>query len=461
MTGAKLNVRALYKGTFIHTPVLGSLEVIEHGIVGVDHDGTIVILERNRSLEQVIEDFDLEEVETVDVDHGGNTFFFPGFIDTHIHAPQYPNNGIFGNSTLLDWLTTYTFPLEASLKDLTKAKLVYDKVIERTLGNGTTCASYYATIDTDATNLLADLSIEHGQRAFIGKVCMNQNSPDYYCETFEESKESTLKVIEHINKVDPHNKLVAPILTPRFAPSCTDELLHWLGNLKKEHGYHSQTHICENKDEIKWVHELYPDAEGYTDVYKDHNLLDEKTILAHAIHLTEHEKDMIRDTGAGVSHCPISNSSITSGECRVRWLLDNGIPVGLGTDVSGGFSPSILQTARQAVLVSRHLAMSTALEKDKLSVEDVLYLATQGGAKLVGLNDKIGSFEIGKQWDVQLVDLDAEGSQVDVFEWQVPHIVEIETYKLKWSNVIAKWLFNGDDRNTTKVWVNGRLVKAL
>lgn len=451
----------LYHGTFIHTPVLGSLDVIERGVIGVDEQGVIVLVESGKTLKQVVEEQGLHDAHITVVDMaGGNKFFFPGFVDTHIHAPQYPNNGIFGNSTLLDWLATYTYPLEASLSDLDKAKLVYDKVIERTLGNGTTCASYYATIDADATNLLADLSMQHGQRSFVGKVCMNRNAPDYYIETLEQSKCSTMKVINHISKIDPDNSLVAPILTPRFAPSCTSELLKWLGNLKKEHGLHSQTHISENENEIKWVHDLFPESETYTDVYNDHGLLDDKTILAHAIHLSEYEKDLIKAKGTGISHCPISNSAITSGECRVRWLLNNEIPVGLGTDVSGGFSPSILQVARQAILVSRHLAMSSKSEDDKLSVEDVLFLGTMGGAQIVGLKDKIGSFGLGKQWDAQLIDLDAKGSQVDVFDWQVPHIAEA-TYQAKWHNIIAKWLFNGDDRNTTSVWVKGREVKRL
>lgn len=455
------NKLTLYYGTFIHTPTLGSIEIYTKTGILVDKDGFIIQIFNDQSKQDILGTIN-DDVEVVDISENAQSFFFPGFIDTHIHAPQYPNNGIFGYSTLLDWLTTYTFPLEASLKDLTKAELVYDKVINRTVANGTTCAAYYATIDTDATNLLADLALTHGQRAFIGKVCMNNNSPDYYIETCEESKKSTLDVIDHIKTIDPDNELIAPILTPRFAPSCTSELLNWLGDLKKEQHLHCQTHISENKNEVEWVAELFPNSKSYADVYNDHGLLDDKTILAHAIHLSDHEKDLIRGQGAGISHCPISNSAITSGEARIRWLLDSEIPVGLGTDVSGGFSPSILSTARQALLVSRHLAMKTS-DHNKLSVEDVLYLATVGGAKVVGLQDKIGSFKKGMKWDVQLIDLASKGSQVDVFDWQVPEEKESteQNDSVMFRNMIAKWLFNGDDRNTTKVWVNGVNVHEL
>ncbi|CCH41824.1 putative guanine deaminase [Wickerhamomyces ciferrii] len=452
--------RVLYYGTFIHTPKLGSLQVFTDTGFVVDKNGVIDNIYENTSVEEILnKETNIEE--TFDISKNSNSFFFPGFIDTHIHAPQYPNNGIFGSSTLLDWLETYTFPLESTLKDLDKARLVYNKVISRGISHGTTCAAYYATIDTDATNLLADLALEKGQRAFIGKVCMNNNSPEYYCETFEQSKKSTLDVIDHIKEIDPSNEIVAPILTPRFAPSCTSELLNWLGHLREEQNLHCQTHISENKNEIKWVQELFPSSKSYTDVYNDHNLLGDKTILAHAIHLSDHEKDLIKSTGTGISHCPISNSSITSGEARVRWLLDNEIPVGLGTDVSGGFSISILETARQALLVSNHLAMKTS-DHNKLSVEDVLFLATLGGAKVVGLQDKLGSFIKGKKWDAQLVDLDSKGSPVDVFDWQTsPKSMNTSDDLTKFKNLVAKWVFNGDDRNTQKVWVNGLKVHEL
>ena len=396
-----------------------------------------------------------------------------GFPDTHVHASQYPNVGIFGKTTLLDWLEQYTFPLEASLKDLAKARKVYTACVRRTLAHGTTTAAYFATIDVAATNLLADLCLALGQRAFIGRVCMDTAdlNPDYYRdESAEESVKATLETVAHIKRIDPKYEIVSPILTPRFAPSCSRELMLGLAKVHREQGLPLQTHISENAGEVQFVADLFPEAESYANVYDIHGLLTPKTILAHAVHLTDDEAQLIATRQSKVAHCPCSNSSITSGEARVRWLWDKGIEVGLGTDMSGGYSPSILEAARQAALVSRHVAMALEdgqeRERSKLTVEEVLYLATRGGARVLGLEDKIGGFEVGMQWDAQLVSLgnvqeggtrEGEGPQqgpsedagnVDVFGWET------------WDERMAKWLFNGDDRNTKKVWVKGRLVHS-
>ena len=344
--------------------------------------------------------------------------------------------------------------MEASLADLNKAKLVYSRCIERTLSHGTTTASYYATIDVPATNLLADLCLSYGQRAFIGRCCMDTLSPDFYRDVSAEvSLEDTQATIDHIAKVDPEHKLVCPIITPRFAPSCSSELMHGLGKLQKKTGLPVQTHISENKNEVKLVKELFPDHASYTHVYDNHGLLGPKTILAHCVHLTEDEVDLIKLRDAKISHCPASNSAITSGTAKVRWLLEKGVEIGLGTDMSGGYSPSILEAVRQASLVSRHVAMEGD-EKTKLSIEEVLYLGTKGGAKVVGLGEKIGDFGIGKEWDAQLIGLGSvqedevrgDGGSVDIFGWE------------SWEERVAKWIYNGDDRNTVSVWVKGRLV---
>ena len=375
-------------------------------------------------------------------------------IDTHIHASQYPNAGIFGKSTLLDWLNTYTFPLESSYADIEKARKIYNRAISRTLSHGTTTAAYYATIHVDATNLLADICLEKGQRAFIGRVCMNQNAPDYYKdESVDQVISKTQATIDHINKIDPEHKIVCPIITPRFAPSCTSDCLAALGKLHKDTGLPVQTHVCENKPEIAWVKELFPECKHYVDVYDCAGLLTEKTILAHAVHLSPEEVAAVKARDAKISHCPASNTALTSGTAKVRQMLNAGISVGLGTDVSGGFSPSVLEMARQAIWVSRHVAMTDG-DEAKLSNEEVLYLATRGGAKVVGLADQIGGFEVGMDWDAQMIRLDGvetdhadeDLGSVDIFGWE------------SWPDRVDKWLFNGSDRNTVAVWVKGKLV---
>ncbi|KAF6803312.1 guanine deaminase [Colletotrichum musicola] len=457
----------LFLGTFVHSRTKEELEYLHDTAVCVDAAGTIVAVEGEcGSLARAEEvlfprlGWTRGEVQTHEAKEG--EFFFPGFIDTHVHASQYPNVGIFGKSTLLDWLNTYTFPLESSLKDLAKARRVYTACVRRTLAHGTTTSAYYATIDVAATNLLADICLRLGQRAFVGRVCMDREGlcPDFYRdETAEDSLRKTREAAEYVRSIDPRADLVAPILTPRFAPACSGEAMSGLARMQRELDLLVQTHISENEGEIELVAELFPDSESYTGVYDDHGLLGEKTVLAHAVHLSEKEADTIAERGAKISHCPCSNSSITSGAARVRWLWDKGIDVGLGTDMSGGYSPSILDAARQAALVSRHIAMTLhgdERERAKLTVEEVLYLGTRGGAAVVGLADRIGGFEVGKQWDAQMITLpfvDEDGaaggdgdSNVDLFGWE------------NWEERVAKWVFNGDDRNTKRVWVKGRLV---
>jgi guanine deaminase len=404
--------------------------------------------------------------------------------DTHIHAPQYPNSGIFGSSTLLDWLETYTFPLESSFSDTPKARAVYSRVIARTLANGTTTAAYFATIHVPATNLLADLCHSAGQRALIGRVCMDNPAfcPSYYLDPSPESSVTKSKeTIAHIHSLDPEGRLIQPILTPRFAPTCSPSALSGLAQLAKSYDppLHIQTHLSENKNEISLVRDLFPQSKDYTSVYDDFGLLTPRTILAHAVHLSPSERELIAARGAKVSHCPASNSALGSGICAVRKLVNAGVEVGLGTDVSGGYNCSILEAVRQGCLVSRllrhshaHHATESGSEGDGeevLSVEEGLYLATRGGASVVDLAGEIGGFEVGMCFDAQIIRLGPghlsssssssspsssqhrlhEHGVVDVFGWE------------SWTEKVHKWVWTGDDRNVRAVWVRGRLVHSL
>ncbi|KAK5128296.1 hypothetical protein LTR85_002963 [Meristemomyces frigidus] len=445
--------KTIYIGPFIHCETLTELDIAVHGMIGVGEDGKIAFVVRDVEGGQLSAPDGWETAKIVQTpDHG---FFFPGFIDTHIHASQYPNAGVFGKSTLLDWLNTYTFPLESSFSDLEKAARIYNRVVARTLSHGTTTACYYATVHVPATNLLADVCQSKGQRAFVGRVCMDRLSPDYYRdESVESAITATRQCIDHIKKIDPKFDLVTPIITPRFAPSCTDETLKALGDLHHETGIPCQTHVSENKAECQLVKEMFPQSQSYTHVYDEAGLLTQKTILAHAVHLTKDERALIKQRKAKVSHCPASNTALTSGTAKVRTMLDEGLTVGLGTDVSGGYTSSLLAEAREAIFVSRHVAMTDG-DDAKLSVEEALYLATRGGAKVVGLENRIGGFEVGKDWDAQMVTLGGVGDTVGLN--QEAGLVEIfggET----WDDKVAKWVYTGDDRNTTAVWVKGKLV---
>lgn len=288
--------------------------------------------------------------------------------------------------------------------------------------------------------------------------------PDYYQDaSAEESISATEKTISHIRQIDPRGDLVAPIITPRFAPTCTTAALSKLGDLAASYNppLHIQTHISENKNEVQLVKELFPTSASYADVYDKAGLLTPRTILAHGIHLTPDEKALISSRSAKISHCPISNTAIGSGLCPVRDLINSGITVGLGTDVSGGYSPSVLEVARHTCLISRLVAYQGSASNpedpapghEKIGVEEALYLATRGGAKVVGKENEIGGFEVGKFWDAQMVEL---GDSVEVGRESVGNI-DIFGWE-SWEEKIAKWVWNGDDRNVRKVWVGGKLV---
>ena len=458
MAASALISRTIYTGPFVHSVSLTELEICENGTIGVDENGIIAFVERDLDLEAVQEKHSWKDATPVHL--RGNAFFFPGFIDTHNHAPQHPNTGLFGKTTLLDWLQTYTFPMESSFSDLKRAETIYRNFVSRTLSHGTTTAAYYATIHVPATNLLADICLARGQRALVGRVCMNSDlSPEYYRDTsVSQSVVDSKASIDYIRSIDPKGSIVRPVVTPRFAPSCTTDCLSEIGKLAKEEDAFIQTHISENKGEIDLVKQLFPDSKSYTDVYDTYNLLTPKTILAHAIHLSNEERKTILERGSSLSHCPCSNTAITSGCAPIRELLDEGHTIGLGTDVSGGFHPSILENVRHAIWTSRHLALQSTLgDKAKLSTEEALYLATRGGAAVVGLADKVGGFDVGKEFDAQVIDLGSveaggsnnshfEAGPVDMFGWE------------SWPEKVEKWVYAGDDRNTVAVWVRGRLV---
>lgn len=350
---------------------------------------------------------------------------------------------------LLEWLNTHTFPCESKFKDVDHASDAYTKVIQRFLASGTTTVSWFATIHLEACKKLVDLVEKYGQRAYVGKVNMDSNSPDYYVESTASSVEDTRTFIEYVKKKN--NSLITPVVTPRFAISCSSELMNGLSQLADEYKLPIQTHLCENPDEIAFTMSLFPNSKDYTSVYDDHNLLNERAYMAHCVHMTDAEIDMLAERKTGVSHCANSNFSLHSGVCDVRRFLAKGVKVGLGTDVAGGYSPSMLDSIRSAFFASKtnkfiHRDMKNDPDYIPLAPAELLFLATLGGAQVLGLQDKIGNFTEKKAFDALWVDL-KDGSL---------DLMGGETQQQK----IEKFLFNGSAQNLKHVYVQGKRVSG-
>jgi len=434
----------VFVGPFVHSLSWSEPCVIRpNGVIGVK-DGKIVFVDETENLESLKTTHAFGDNDITKLKDG--EFLMPGLVDTHTHAPQYPNSGLGLDLPLLEWLEKYTFPLEAKYKETKFAEEVYRKVVERTLSNGTTTASYFTTIHKDASLIMADLVEAYGQRALIGKVCMDCYSPDYLIESTEESITATTEFVKAI--LDKKNPLVLPTVTPRFALTCSEKLLKGLGDIAKEHDVHIQTHLCESLPEIERAKELFPDHKHYADIYASTGLLNEKSIMAHCVHLSDEELEVLKERNAGVAHCPSSNICLVSGLCPVRKIREAGVKVGLGTDVAGGYSSSILEEMRHAIMTAKCLTIE-GNEPEPLSYREALYLATLGGAEALALDKEIGNFQAGKSFDALLVNLESEGSVVDLFPERTIN------------DLVQKFIMLGDDRNIVRVFVNGQIVKSL
>ncbi|CAG7713642.1 unnamed protein product [Allacma fusca] len=341
--------------------------------------------------------------------------------------------------------------MEARFQDPAFARSCYKKVVQRTLCNGTTTASYFATIHRQATEILADVVEQCGQRALIGKVCMDLNSPDNYVESTTESLKSTEDFI--LGMLKRKCTRVRPVITPRFALSCSEELLTGLGALAKKHKVFIQTHLCESEEEIVRAKKLFPHHKNYAEVYSTTGLLTNNAIMAHCVFLNEDELALMKNSNAGIAHCPTSNMCLLSGLCPVRKYLNAGLKVGLGTDVSGGYSPSILEAMRHAILASKvlNITSNSSNEHVPLMYKEVFYLATLGGAEALSLDSTIGNFEVGKSFDALHIDIASTGSPIHLFPGE------------SLDDMIQKFIMLGDDRNIIQCFqlVLYRLIETL
>ena len=327
------------------------------------------------------------------IEHHPNAIITPGFIDTHIHYPQTDMIGSYGEQ-LLTWLNTYTFPEESKFSDKAHARDVADRFLKELLRNGTTTALVFGTVHKVSVDAFFEASQVHNLRMICGKVMMDRNAPDYLTDTPESSYQESKELIETW-----HNKgRLHYAITPRFAPTSSDEQLQLAGKLLSEYDdVYLHTHLSENKDECAWVQDLFPNSTNYLDVYDQHKLLSERSVFAHGIHLCDSEYHRLHETGSAISFCPTSNLFIGSVLFKLSKAEEHKVNVGLGTDVGGGTSFSMLQTMNEAYKVIQ-------LQNENLSPIKSLYLSTLGGAKALRLEDKIGNLAVGSEADFIILD---------------------------------------------------------
>ena len=370
------------------------------------------------------------------VQHYPHHLIVPGFIDTHIHFPQTEMIGAYGEQ-LLEWLNTYTFPTEIQFKDKEYADKIAQFFIHELLKNGTTTALVFCTVHSTSVNALFEAAEQHQMRLIAGKVLMDRHAPPELCDTPETAYSESKSLIEKW-----HGKgrnLYA--ITPRFAPTSTPEQLEKAQQLKTEYpNVYIHTHLSENKNEIAWVKELFPEQNGYLDVYHHFGLTGSKSIFAHCVHLDEHEWDCMHKTDSAIAFCPTSNLFLGSGLFPLNKTWEKQVKVGLGTDIGAGTSFNQLQTINEAYKVQQ-------LQGNKLSAFESLYHATLGGAKALDLDDKLGNFSIGKEADFVVLDLSATGLQ----ELRQQRTKTIE-------DALFALMTMGDDRNIYATYVYGKQV---
>ena len=319
----------------------------------------------------------------------------PGLCDLHLHAPQYAYRGLGMDMELLDWLNTYAFPEETKYASVVYAERAYSMLCEALKASATTRAVVFASIHPASTALLMEMLERTGIVSYVGKVNMDRNSPDTYIETTTQSAADTKRWLEDtIGRF----KNTYPIITPRFVPSCTDELMAKLGSFAAQYNVPVQSHLSENLGEVEWVKELCPDDPFYGAAYDRHGLFGStgNCVMAHCVYSSDEEIALMKERGVFVAHCPASNMNVGSGIAPIRRYLDAGLNIGLGSDVAGGHTESLFTAMVEAIQNSKLYWRVIDNDKKPLSFENGFYLATRGGGKFFG---EVGAFEEGWEFD--------------------------------------------------------------
>lgn len=413
------------RATVLHTPAHDRLEVVVDQEIVIGDDGRIA------SVSPAGPD------TRADVVLPEGTVLVPGFVDTHLHAPQWPQLGTALDRPLDQWLFEYTFPLEARFDDVDLAQRVWDHMVPALLRLGTTTVTYYGSIHEAATTALAETCARLGQRAFVGRCAMDhpEGAPAWYRDaSASASVAASARSIDAIRALG--SELVQPIVTPRFIPACTDAALTGLAELAADTDTIVQTHCSEGD----WEHGHVLERCGVTDTraLDRFGLLRDHTVLAHATHLDDADRALIAERGAGVAHCPLSNAYFSERVFAARKAIDAGVRVGLGTDVAGGPSPSLFAQCGHAMVAARRLA-DDGDPNARIDTTTAFWMATAGGAALTGVD--AGLIEPGRWFDAVAI--------------RLPDTAALDD---DWASRFERLVRLAGPEDIASVWVGGRAV---
>lgn len=368
-----------------------------------------------------------------------NQLIIPGLVDLHLHGPQFAYRGLGMDLELLDWLNTRTFPEEAKFQDLSYAQQAYQQFASELKRSFTTRAVIFATAHTQATLLLMDQLEKTGLITWVGRVNMDRNCPEDLREM--DAAASLAETRRWLEAVDGRYARTRPILTPRFAPACSDALLEGLGRLSRELRLPVQSHLSENLGEIELVKQLFPWSSSYAQVYQRYGLMDgdRPCIMAHCVHSTEDELALLRNNGVYIAHSPESNMNIASGVAPISQYLDLGLSVGLATDVAGGSDLSMLRAMAHAIQASKLRWRLLDQAVPPLTFDEVFYLATLGGGAFFG---QVGSFAPGYAFDALVVD-----------DRMLPSVLDLSI-----ADRVERLAYLGDRRCLTAKFISGQSV---
>ena len=427
-------MKKVYKAHILFTKEKSRFEVLENSYVAVENGKVTGV---STDLAQL----DSEGAEVIDF---GNKLLIPAMNDMHVHAPQVHNQGVAMDLELLPWLQNYTFPEESKYADVNYAERMYRRFLHTQWLFGTMRSVVFGTVHTESTRKLMNLYKEAGMGALVGKVAMNRNCPDALCEDVDAYVEGQESLIAEANSslFTLHSSLpplVRPIITPRFVPSCTPDLLNACGELAKKYQLPVQSHLSENTSEIAWVAELEKENTSYGDAYNRYGLFGQTpTIMAHCVWTNGSELELMKRNRVMVAHCPTSNFNLSSGLAPVRTFLDEGLPIGLGSDISGGHDLNMFRMLVYAIQVSK---MHYQQDKSKafLTLPEIFWIATKSAGSFFG---KVGSFEPGYEFDALVID----DAVLHPDEYSLLHRLE-------------RFIYVGDDRQILHRFCRGQEVK--